>query len=83
MFFNYLSILTFSIEGIISNEKRYVDVLGKMHAINYEEMEELKMFEFRYVDALLNEKEGLYEAVRVKEEGLKKARINMMQKEIA
>jgi hypothetical protein len=83
VFFNYLSILTFSIEGIISNEKRYVDVLGKMHAINYEEMEELKMFEFRYVDALLNEKEGLYEAVRVKEEGLKKARINMMQKEIA
>ena len=60
-----------------------MDVLGKMHAINYEEMEELKMFEFRYVDALLNEKEGLYEAVRVKEEGLKKARINMMQKEIA
>ena len=60
-----------------------MDVLGKMHAINYEEMEELKMFEFRYVDALLNEKDGLYEAVRVKEEGLKKARINMMQKEIA
>lgn len=46
-------------------------------------MEELKMFEFRYVDTLLNEKDGLYEAVRVKEEGLKKARINMMQKEIA
>ena len=60
-----------------------MDVLDKMHKLNYDELEELKMFEFKYVDALLDEREGLYDSVRVKEESLKNARINMMQKEIA
>jgi hypothetical protein len=51
-------------EAIIANEKRYLDVLDKMHSINYEQLDALRLFEFKFVDSLLRDREYLYECAK-------------------
>lgn len=36
--------MTYNMEGIIANEKKYLDVLDKMHSINFDELATPNMF---------------------------------------